>query len=87
MPGAQAQARLVFLRIVKKFEKIGIFLKKTLAKQRDFYYNGSAWAKTHDINATHPVIGCPRARKGGLTEMIGVEEKQKGENQKCLSYL
>ena len=28
---------------------------------------------------THPVIGCPRALRSGHSEMIGVEEKQKGD--------
>jgi len=33
------------------------------------------------------VITPPSALPGGQREMIGVEEKTKGENQKWLSYL
>ena len=39
------------------------------------------------IYTTHPVIGGPRAHKGGLTEMIGVEEQNKRRFLKWLSYL
>ncbi len=39
-------------------------------------------------NTTHPVIAPPRVlcKKGGQCEMIGVEDKTKGEKL-CLSYL
>ncbi len=39
------------------------------------------------IYTTHPVIVPPSVRKNGQCEMIGVEDKTKGENQKWLSYL
>ena len=58
-----------------------IFLKIILAKCESIRYNVSAWVCAHDIiNTTHPVIGRLCAIFSGLTEMIGVEDKTKGEN-------
>ena len=64
----------------KKVQKFPIFLKKTLAKWVSFLYNGSARLKRAvTFNTTHPVIVPPSAKNGGQCEMIGVEDKTKGD--------